>query len=246
MVPLRTLVTVIPILGPLSIKRYDQFQSANINVSATQGVSTGEVIAAMERANEDKLPEGYQLTWIGTALQELEAGALVAAIFALAIGFAYLFLVVQYESWMTPMSLVLSTVIAMFGMLMPIMLLPFLAFSLYAQIGIVMLIGLSAKSAILLVEFTKVRREAGLSKDEAVLEAARLRFRAVMMTALSFILGVSPLVISSGAGTASRVSVGFVVFFCMVAATFIGTFFIPPLYAAMQRVRELRPASGPR
>jgi len=247
MVPLRTLVTITPILGPLSIKRYNQFQSANINVSATQGVSTGEVIAAMERAAVDKLPEGYRLTWTGTALQELEAGALVVAIFALAIVFAYLFLVAQYESWTTPMSVVLSTVIAMFGALLPIALLPFLTFNLYAQIGVVMLIGLSAKSAILIVEFAKVRREAGLSTDEAALEAARLRFRAVTMTALSFILGVSPLVISSGAGAgaASRVSVGFVVFFGMVAATFIGTFFIPPLYAAIQRVRELRPASRP-
>ena len=179
----------------------------------------------MEKAAADKLPEGYQLTWTGTALQELEAGALVVAIFALAIVFAYMFLVAQYESWTTPMSVVLSTVIAMFGALMPIMLLPFLTFNLYAQIGIVMLIGLSAKSAILIVEFAKVRRETGLSTDEAALEAARLRFRAVMMTALSFILGVSPLVISSGAGAASRVSVGFVVFFGMVAATFIGTFF---------------------
>ena len=113
------------------------------------------------------------------------------------------------------------------------------------MIGIVMLIGLSTKSAILIVEFAKVRRAAGLSKDVAALEAARIRFRAVIMAALSFILGVSPLVISFGAGAASRVSVGFVVFFGMVAATFIGTFFLPPLYAAIQRVRELRPASGP-
>lgn len=243
MVPLRTLVSVAPTLGPLSIKRYNQFQSANLNVSANTGKSTGEVIAAMERAAADKLPDGYRLSWTGTALQELEAGALVAAIFALAIVFAYLFLVAQYESWTTPMSVVLSTVIAMFGALLPITLLPFLTFNLYAQIGIVMLIGLSAKSAILIVEFAKVRRESGLDTNTAALEAARLRFRAVMMTALSFILGVSPLVLSSGAGAASRVSVGFVVFFGMIAATFIGTFFIPPIYAAIQRVRELRTGS---
>lgn len=175
----------------------------------------------------------------------MEAGALVAAIFVLAIGFAYLFLVARYESWTKPMSVVLSTAIAMFGALMSIMLLPFLEFNLYVQIGIVMLIGLSAKSAILIVEFAKVRRKAGLSMDEAALEAARLHFRAVMMTALSFILSVSPLVISSGAGAESQVSVGFVVFFGIVAATFIGTFFIPLLYAAIQRLRELRLAPGP-
>ena len=240
MVPLRALVSVTPILGPLTIKRYNQFQSANVNVTPSEGASTGDVIRAMEQVADEKLPQGYSLTWTGTAVQELEAGALVAGIFALAIVFAYLFLVAQYESWTTPVSVVLSTVLAMFGALIPIMLLPFLTFNLYAQIGIVMLIGLAAKSAILIVEFAKVRKEAGADTREAALEAARLRFRAVMMTALSFILGVSPLVLSSGAGAASRVSVGFVVFFGMVAATFIGIFFIPPLYAAVQRLRDVR------
>lgn len=238
MVPLRAIVSVKPILGPLSIKRYNQFQSASITASPSEGVSTGDAIAAMERAAEEALPPGYRLTWTGTAKQEQEAGALVAAIFILAIVFAYLFLVAQYESWTIPISVVLSIVIAMFGALIPLVLLPFLTFNLYAQIGMVMLIGLSAKSAILIVEFAKVRREAGLDIAEAALEAARLRFRAVMMTALSFILGVSPLILASGAGAASRVSVGFVVFFGMVAATFIGIFFIPPLYAMVQRMRE--------
>lgn len=247
MVPLRAIVSVKPILGPLSIKQYNQFQSASITASPSADVSTGAAIAAMERAAEEALPAGYRLTWTGTAQQEQEAGDLVATIFVLAIVFAYLFLVAQYESWTIPLSVVLSIVIAMFGALVPLVVLPFLTFNLYAQIGMVMLIGLSAKSAILIVEFAKVRREAGLSTNEAALEAARLRFRAVMMTALSFILGVSPLVLATGAGAASRVSVGFVVFFGMVAATFIGIFFIPPLYAAVQRMRDkFRPQSdGP-
>jgi len=238
MVPLRTLVTTESILGPLSIKRYNQFQSANVTAIPTTGVSTGEAIKVMEQLAADALPPGYRLTWTGTAQQEQEAGALVAAIFLLAFIFAYLFLVAQYESWTIPISVMLSVVIAMFGALVPMALLPFLALNLYAQIGIVMLIGLSAKSAILIVEFAKVRREAGLDTNAAAMEAAKLRFRAVMMTAISFILGVSPLIFASGAGAASRVSVGFVVFFGMVAATFIGIFFIPPLYAAVQRVRD--------
>lgn len=238
MVPLRAIVSVKPILGPLSIKQYNQFQSASITATPSAEISTGAAIAAMERAATEALPAGYRLTWTGTAKQEQEAGALVVAIFVLAVVFAYLFLVAQYESWTIPLSVVLSIAIAMFGALVPLVVLPFLTFNLYAQIGMVMLIGLSAKSAILIVEFAKIRREAGLSTNEAALEAARLRFRAVMMTALSFILGVSPLILASGAGAASRVSVGFVVFFGMVAATFIGIFFIPPLYAAVQRLRD--------
>jgi HAE1 family hydrophobic/amphiphilic exporter-1 len=238
MVPLRTLIDIKPILGPLTIVRYNQFKSASITGSPGDGYSTGDAIAALERVAKTALPDGYGIEWTGTSQQELEAGGLVAIIFALALVFAYLFLVAQYESWSVPISIVVSVVFAIFGALVPLYLIPLLNNNLYAQIGMVLLIGLASKSAILIVEFAKVRREEGLGIREAALEAAQLRFRAVMMTALAFILGVLPLVFASGAGASSRISVGFVVFGGMVAATGIGLFFVPVLYVVFQSLRE--------
>ena len=237
MIPLRALVAdVETILGPLSISRYNQVQAAALSGSNREGFSTGEAIRALEAVAGRVLPEGYAIEWTGTSRQELEAGGLVVVVFALALVFAYLFLVAQYESWSTPVSVILSVVIAVFGALVPLVVLPFLDNNLYAQIGMVMLIGLASKNAILIVEFAKVRRDAGLHAAEAAVSAARLRFRAVMMTALSFILGVLPLVFASGAGAASRTSIGFVVLSGMVAATVIGVVFVPVLYWVVERM----------
>lgn len=238
MVPISALVDIRPVLGPQSITRYNQNRSAAVTAMLGGNVSTGEGIALFEQIAEETLPEGYVLEWTGTTQQEQESGGFVIIIMSLAVLFAYLFLVAQYESWTIPLAVMLSVTVALLGAIIPLWLIPGLTNNLYAQIGIVMLIGLASKSAILIVEFAKQLREEGHSIIEAASEAANLRYRAVLMTAFSFILGVLPLVTASGAGAMSRISIGFVVLGGMLLATVVGIFFIPSLFVAMQTLRE--------
>lgn len=234
MVPLSSLATLRYIVGPQRIQRFNKYTSAEMNAQAARGVSSGVLMDVIEKM---KLPSKYHIEWTGMSYQERLNQGQIVFLMAMAMLFAYLFLVAQYESWTIPISVMLTVGFAVLGALLGLMVMSE-SLSIYAQLGMVMLIGLSAKSAILMVEFSKQERESGLSVTQAAINGANLRYRAVLMTAWSFLFGVFPLVVATGAGAGSRRAIGITTFSGMLLATLIGIIFTPALYAVFQRFRE--------
>ncbi|RWH82751.1 MAG: efflux RND transporter permease subunit [Mesorhizobium sp.] len=244
MVPLSTLGKLVPVVGPETVPHYNNNASALINGGAAPGFSSGQAVAAMERAAATALPKDFGYEWTGITYQELKAGSIASIVFGLAMVFVFLILAAQYESWAMPFMVLLAVPLALFGAFVAL-LMRGMQIDVYSQIGFVMLIGLAAKNAILIVEFARRRREEGLSIVDAAMEAARLRLRPILMTAFAFILGVLPLMFSTGAGAASRQSIGTTVFGGMVAATILSLVFVPVFYAVIEQLRERGSKSEP-
>ncbi|MCK5931787.1 MAG: efflux RND transporter permease subunit [Fulvimarina manganoxydans] len=237
MVPIRTVVTVRTEFGPYAIPRFNLYLAAELSGNPAQGYSSGAALSALQEVASETLPDGYSYQFSGTSYQEQQAGNVTYIAFALAFVFAYLFLVGQYESWLLPLAVMFSLMIAAAGAAGTLYLFGYTS-NIYSQIGIVMLIGLASKNAILIVEFARDRHDEGASITEAAITGSRQRLRAVLMTAIAFILGIVPLALATGAGAAARNAIGMTSIGGMLAATLIGIFIVPALYALVQRVAE--------
>jgi HAE1 family hydrophobic/amphiphilic exporter-1 len=230
MLPLSTLISYEPVETAPLITHFNIFRSAEVDGSTPEGYSSGQGIEALKQIAARVLPQGYKYEFSGLSYEEIKAGKTTVYIFSFSILFVFLFLAALYESWSVPLSVMLAFPISAFGAILTLTFLPMLTNNVYAQIGLITLIGLSAKNAILIVEFAKVRVDRGEPLLQSTLEAVKLRLRPIVMTSLAFILGVMPLVLASGAGAVARKTIGFAVLGGMLASTSMAIFIVPVLY----------------
>jgi HAE1 family hydrophobic/amphiphilic exporter-1 len=235
MVPLSTLISYKSSVAPPLITHFNIFRSAEVDGSIPPGYSSGQSIADLRKLAARYLPRGYTYDFSGLSYEEIKAGSMTVYIFTFCILFVFLFLAALYESWSVPLAVMLAVPISAFGAIVALTIAPTLTNNVYAQIGLITLIGLSAKNAILIVEFAKIRVDAGEDLVQSTLDAARLRIRPIIMTSLSFIFGVMPLVLASGAGGASRNTIGVTVLGGMIASSTISIFIVPVLYVLLTR-----------
>jgi HAE1 family hydrophobic/amphiphilic exporter-1 len=235
MIPLSSLITTKVIENPALISHYNIYRSVEINGTPKPGFSSGQAITALREVAAETLPEGYGYEFSGMSSEEIKAGDSTTTIFAISIVFVFLFLAALYESWSIPFSVLFAVPIGAFGSILTLTFLPNLSNNIYAQIGLITLIGLAAKNAILIVEFAKERVDNGMELVKATLEAVQLRLRPIIMTSLAFILGVLPLAFASGAAAESRKTIGWTVFGGMLAATSLAIFVVPVLFVLIEK-----------
>jgi multidrug efflux pump subunit AcrB len=235
MVPLGAVVSYSPTVAAPLISHFNIFRSAEVDGSNANGHSSNEALAALQKLAAKDLPEGYTYEFSGLSYEEIKAGSTTIYIFLFSITFVFLFLAALYESWSVPFSVLLAVPIGAFGAILALVLVPSLTDNVYAQIGLITLIGLAAKNAILIVEFAKVRVDRGEELIKSTLDAVHLRLRPIIMTSLAFILGVLPLVLATGAGAVARRTIGFTVLGGMLAASTIAIFVVPVLYVLITR-----------
>jgi multidrug efflux pump len=243
MVPLSTLVKIVETTGPDKLVRYNMFPSAELSGTPAPGISSGQAIKTMERLAGEKLPSTMGFEWTELTLQEILAGNTAIYIFPLCVLFVFLTLAAQYESWSLPLAIILIVPMCLLSAIGGVWLrgrLEPVDNNIFTQIGFVVLVGLACKNAILIVEFAKQRQDAGLSRFDAAVEAARLRLRPILMTSFAFIFGVIPLVLASGAGAEMRRALGTAVFSGMLGVTFFGIFLTPVFYVVIRWATERR------